>query len=625
MSSCVDSENGRSSNYDRSSSCSNIGTGRGDNLHEQLWHACAGPLTYVPKVRETVFYFPQGHIEQIEAYTNKDGDMEMPIYKLPSKILCKVVCVQLKAEIHTDEVFAQVTLLPEAKQDEVNSNCKNLPMPPRDDSRFFVKILTQSDTSTHGGCSLPKRPADECLPSLDKSQHHPVQDLVTKDLHGNEWCFRHIYRGKPKRHLLTRGWSDFLTSKKLATGDACVLLSGRDGDVRIGVRRLIKSQMTTSSSILSGHSMRHGILASALHAVSTGTMFTVYYRPWACTSGFIIAYDQYVKAMANDYSIGKRFRMQFEDEGCGEQRLGGTVVGIEDLDPTRWPDSDWRCLKVQWDLTRVKCIRPERVSPWDIELIDPDRKKQAVLPTSLKRTRPHNLSLHWPPTFVMDGSQWTSVAPKSRRQSGVFQGDGGKRESQGPSDHWPPACITPGCGTVERLSARDISPANSTSQERMTFVTKDDNEKTLAQTNRYGKCKVFGVNLADDTSELPSQQVSNSSKPSSPSSVPPLSKSSNFVQVIIDGTAPGRLVDLRRLKGHDDLIHGLDQMFYFGGNLLDRSSGWHVKCMDHNGDTVPIWDYPWQELLYKVHQILICPKEEEKGKQGPCASDVVSS
>ncbi|XP_056170980.1 auxin response factor 2A-like isoform X2 [Syzygium oleosum] len=649
MSSCVESENGRSSNYDRSSSCNDIGTGRGDNSHEELWHACAGPLAYVPKAGETVYYFPQGHIDQVEAYTNHDGDMEMPIYKLPPKILCKVVSIQLKAEIHTDEVFAQVTLLPEAKQDEVNSNCKTPPMPPRVNSRFVVKILTQSDTGTHGGCSLPKRPADECLPSLDKSQHPPVQDLVTKDLHGNEWCFRHVYRGKPKRHLLTRGWSDFLTSKKLVPGDACIILRGRDGDVRIGVRRLMNSQTATPSFVLSGHSMRHGILASALHAVSAGTTFTVYYRPWACTSAFIIAYEQYVKAMANDYFIGKRFRMQFEDEKCGEQRLGGAVVGIEDIDQMRWPGSDWRCIKVLWDSTRAKCIRPERVSPWDIEPLDADAKKQPVLPTSLKRTRPHNLPSHWPPIFVMDGTQWTSVAPKSRRHLGVFQGqeksdlpiyesnaprplplvprlptpiqhvqlasqgDGGKRESQGPSNHGPPACIAPECGPVKSLSAQDISPANSTSQARMTSETKD--ETTPSQTNRFGKCMVFGVNIADDASELPSPQVANSSELSKPSSVPPLSKSSHFVQVIINGTATGRPVDLRQLKGYEELIHGLDQMFNFGGNLIDGSSGWHVKCMDDDGDNVPIGDYTWQELVSMVQQILICPKEEEKGKQ----------
>ena len=34
-------------------------------LYTELWHACAGPLVTVPRERERVFYFPQGHIEQV--------------------------------------------------------------------------------------------------------------------------------------------------------------------------------------------------------------------------------------------------------------------------------------------------------------------------------------------------------------------------------------------------------------------------------------------------------------------------------------------------------------------------------------------------------------------------------
>ena len=31
----------------------------------ELWKACAGPLVDVPKSGERVFYFPQGHMEQV--------------------------------------------------------------------------------------------------------------------------------------------------------------------------------------------------------------------------------------------------------------------------------------------------------------------------------------------------------------------------------------------------------------------------------------------------------------------------------------------------------------------------------------------------------------------------------
>ena len=37
----------------------------GDELYRELWHACAGPLVTVPRQGDLVFYFPQGHIEQV--------------------------------------------------------------------------------------------------------------------------------------------------------------------------------------------------------------------------------------------------------------------------------------------------------------------------------------------------------------------------------------------------------------------------------------------------------------------------------------------------------------------------------------------------------------------------------
>lgn len=60
---------------------------------------------------------------------------------------------------------------------------------------MFCKTLTASDTSTHGGFSVPRRAAEDCFPPLDYKQQRPSQELVAKDLHGTEWKFRHIYRG----------------------------------------------------------------------------------------------------------------------------------------------------------------------------------------------------------------------------------------------------------------------------------------------------------------------------------------------------------------------------------------------------------------------------------------------
>lgn len=35
------------------------------SLYTELWKACAGPLVTVPRENELVYYFPQGHIEQV--------------------------------------------------------------------------------------------------------------------------------------------------------------------------------------------------------------------------------------------------------------------------------------------------------------------------------------------------------------------------------------------------------------------------------------------------------------------------------------------------------------------------------------------------------------------------------
>lgn len=42
-----------------------------DQLYSELWKACAGPLVEVPRSNERVFYFPQGHMEQVKNPTLK--------------------------------------------------------------------------------------------------------------------------------------------------------------------------------------------------------------------------------------------------------------------------------------------------------------------------------------------------------------------------------------------------------------------------------------------------------------------------------------------------------------------------------------------------------------------------
>ncbi|KAL0422203.1 UNVERIFIED_CONTAM: Auxin response factor 1 [Sesamum latifolium] len=284
-----------------------------DALYKKLWHACAGPLVTVPREGERVYYFPQGHMEQLEASTHQGLDQQLPSFNLPSKILCKVMHVHLRAEPDTDEVYAQITLIPE--QDHP------------------------------WGFSVLRRHADDCLPPLDMSQQPPWQELVASDLHGNEWHFRHIFRGQPRRHLLTTGWSVFVSAKKLVAGDAFIFLRGENGELRVGVRRLMRQLNNMPSSVISSHSMHLGVLATASHAISTRTLFSVFYKPRTSRSEFIVSLNKYLEARNHKLSVGMRFKMRFEGEEVPERRFSGTIVGFVNNASSRWPDSEWRSLK----------------------------------------------------------------------------------------------------------------------------------------------------------------------------------------------------------------------------------------------------------------------------------------
>ncbi|XP_043718019.1 auxin response factor 11-like, partial [Telopea speciosissima] len=137
--------------------------------------------------------FPFG-ILQLEASTNQELNQQIPMFNLPSNILCRVIHIELLAEQETDEVYAQITLQPEADQSEPRSTVPSTPEPLRHTVHSFCKILTVSDTSTQGGFSVLRKYANECLPPLDMNQPTPTQQLTSKVLHGYKWRFKHIFR-----------------------------------------------------------------------------------------------------------------------------------------------------------------------------------------------------------------------------------------------------------------------------------------------------------------------------------------------------------------------------------------------------------------------------------------------
>ncbi|KAG8387121.1 hypothetical protein BUALT_Bualt03G0220300 [Buddleja alternifolia] len=339
-------------------------------LNSELWHACAGPLVSLPQIGSRVVYFPQGHSEQVTASTNKEVDATIPNYPgLPPQLICQLHNVTMHADVETDEVYTQMTLQP-LSPEEQKDICllpAELGTPSKQPTNYFCKTLTASDTSTHGGFSVPRRAAEKVFPPLDYSQTPPCQELIAKDLHGNEWKFRHIFRGQPKRHLLTTGWSVFVSAKRLVAGDSVIFIWNDSNQMFLGIRRANRPQTVMPSSVLSSDSMHIGLLAAAAHAAATNSRFTIFYNPRASSSEFVIPLAKYAKAAYHTrVSVGMRFRMLFETDESSVRRYMGTITAISDLDPVRWPNSHWRSVKVGWDESTAGERQP-RVSLWEIE------------------------------------------------------------------------------------------------------------------------------------------------------------------------------------------------------------------------------------------------------------------
>jgi auxin response factor len=58
-----------------------------------------------------------------------------------------------------------------------------------------------------------------------------------------------------------------------------VVSRGENGELRVGVRRLMRQLSNMPSSVISSHSMHLGVLATASHAIATKTLFSVFYKP----------------------------------------------------------------------------------------------------------------------------------------------------------------------------------------------------------------------------------------------------------------------------------------------------------------------------------------------------------
>ncbi|KAJ4849644.1 hypothetical protein Tsubulata_009638 [Turnera subulata] len=353
----------------------------------RIWRACAGASVQIPTVNSRVYYFPQGHLEQSSPSSPPSFLSNLALSK--PFVLCKISAVCFLADPVTDEVYAKLRLLP---LDAPPPSPALPPSPPSvldrrgsadyngdrgaEDGRIvaFAKILTPSDANNGGGFSVPRFCADSIFPPLDYQAEPPVQTLTVTDIHGNTWDFRHIYRGTPRRHLLTTGWSKFVNHKKLIAGDSVVFMRNLRGDRFIGVRRAVRfnnfarwRDQIAGGGGGEGNAKDEGrmfpsgkvsaqTVAEAVERAAAGLPFEVVYYPKAgWYSDFVVRADVVEAAIGAYWTAGMRVKMAMETEDSSRMTwFQGTVAAVGGPDCGPWRGSPWRMLQVSEHVWKVK-------------------------------------------------------------------------------------------------------------------------------------------------------------------------------------------------------------------------------------------------------------------------------
>ncbi|XP_010912479.1 auxin response factor 18 [Elaeis guineensis] len=368
----------------------------------QVWRACAGPAAKLPVVRSAVCYFPQGHAEQ----ASSPPDFPAGGGRRPSFFLCRAAAIGFHADPDTDEVFARIFLDPRPPPPlplSPEPPSSSVEEPDDGEAAAFAKVLTPSDANNGGGFSVPRFCADSIFPPLDMAAEPPVQNVTIRDIHGKVWTFRHIYRGTPRRHLLTTGWSKFVNAKKLVAGDSVVFIKNRHGLLYVGIRRASRScaggphdyfryapqaaapPAAAAPDCRSGRSeMNMGTgkgfsrnargripaeaVLEAVRLAEMGRPFEVVHYPRASAADFVVGVEKVNAALRVPWTAGMRVRMSVETEGLSRTTVfRGTVSGTTVQDQAQWPLSPWRMLQVTWDEAEVS-QHIQSVNPWQVEL-----------------------------------------------------------------------------------------------------------------------------------------------------------------------------------------------------------------------------------------------------------------
>ncbi|KAK9713805.1 hypothetical protein RND81_06G052500 [Saponaria officinalis] len=425
---------------------------------ETIWKACAGSLVQIPAANTTAYYFPEGHVEQSPASIPATS-LSTQVASNPS-IPCRVLHALLLADKETDQVFAKFKLQPILESSSSSSSSNFAPEHSRtiievkegDGVVSFAKVLTQSDANNGGGFSVPRFCADTVFPPLNYDGDTPGQDLVVKDIHGRTFDFHHVYRGTPRRHLLTTGWGKFVNIKKLVSGDTVVFSRNKlTHELFVGIRRVVKQSTPVNEVVYScwgppqGYIMNNSSAAKkkvaaekvveAVEKAAHGVAFEVEYYPRPGLPEFVVAKERVDRALGVYWTEGTRVKMSTETQDSSRvQSFQGTVVSAKVAESGAFQGSAWRMLEVKWDEHEI-LKNMNKVSPWQVEYISPTPSIHTTFPPTKRIKYSTNSGLYGgkhevPSPLIGFSSMMGHLNPSFLNQNPFSAGMQGARHNQ---------------------------------------------------------------------------------------------------------------------------------------------------------------------------------------------------
>ncbi|RWW26937.1 hypothetical protein GW17_00008649 [Ensete ventricosum] len=528
-----------------------------DALYTELWHACAGPLVTIPRVGERVFYFPQGHMEQVRLESSVFAGIPPKIWDASEYPLLAIAVQQppsqelVAKDLHRVEwrfrhIFRDKRFIFSYIQSQYAPGCPCYSMACCQHWNH-VYCLLQTTVRWDEASSIPR--PDRVSPwKIEPAQSPPPPNPVPMP--------------RPKRPRTTAfpssPDSSVLTKEDFAQMPIMWLTHDEE-----------KNDVSTQK-ILGSESWMHIKRQEPMY-----TDMLSGFQPSGDSSGF---HTPFLEQASGDKNLLKpHFRDQEVKHNCSP--------GLWSLMPSNSNLNMGECsLKMTAHVGELSfqkvgsCIYGTQGGHSELKGLGGDQHSSDWLGCSLPDSRTDNVPQHRGMTLQPLVPSQNDVAKYKANNSGCklfgfhlnskpVASESVVRQSNSAEILMPQSHLATALPQPQGLEAAKHSESCIAAKLVSTTLTNGDTEKLIQVCPQASK------------------DVQNKMQGGSTRSCTKVHK---------QGIALGRSVDLTKFNGYEELVAELDHMFEFEGALIAPNKNWLVVYTDNEGDMMLVGDDPWK-------------------------------